>query len=206
MHILRKTKKQKNNFPKRGQFDFARVPKKTDRLEPKKPTLSLESPHDALIEEFSADVILHWRAPEFEVLERDHKWYITISAILFLIVGYAILVNAIVMAITFILIGVVGYIYIHKEPRVLNFMIVEKGLVAGRDMYEFENLQSFWIFYEPDKTGLISLHTKSYLSPFVHIPIHDQDPARIREILVKYIPEEKKEPGVYEILSRLLKL
>ena len=65
------------------------------------------------------------------VIERDKKWYLIIFGILFLIVGYAIYTNGIIMAITFILIGVVGYIYINKEPQILNFMITDQGVFAG---------------------------------------------------------------------------
>jgi hypothetical protein len=110
------------------------------------------------------------------------------------------------MAITFILIGVVGYIYMNKEPRTLNFIITEDGVVAGREIYEFDNLESFWIFYSPEDIKVISLRTKSHMVPHVHIPIHNEDPVKIREILLERIPEEKQEQGLVETLERLLRI
>jgi hypothetical protein len=166
----------------------------------------LEAPHDMLVASHSKDVLLAWRAPEFEVLERDRKWYLYTALILLVIVSYAIWTNSLVMAITFILIGVVGYIYVEKEPRVLDFMITEDGVAAGKEIYDFENLKSFWIFYEPGGLKAISLHTKSYLLPFVHIPIPNQDPVKVREILLDHLGEEKHEPGMAEVLDRLLRL
>jgi uncharacterized membrane protein len=159
-----------------------------------------------LIESHSKDVRLHWRAPEFETFERDRKWYLYISAILIAIVAYAIFTNGLIMAITFILIGVVGYIYIEKEPRVLDFMITRDGVVAGREIYDFDNLKSFWVFYEEDDLRVISLHTKSYLAPYIHIPVGDQDPSEIRHILLDYIPEEEHKPGAVDTLDRILRL
>ncbi|HRY82376.1 MAG TPA: hypothetical protein P5232_01550 [Candidatus Moranbacteria bacterium] len=180
--------------------------KEEQKLLPPDDFSELESPHDMLIEKYSKDVFLHWRAPEFETFERDRKWYLYISAILIAIIAYAIFTNGLVMAITFILIGVVGYIYIEKEPRTLDFMITKDGVIAGREIYDFDNLKSFWIFYEEDGLRVISLHTESYLAPFIHIPIHDQDPSEIRKILLQYIPEEEHKPGMMDTLDRLLRL
>lgn len=149
---------------------------------------------------------LSWRAPEFEKYARDRKWYFYITAVLLAVIAYAVFTNGLIMAITFILIGMIGYIYIHKEPRVLNFMLTEDGVVAGREIYDFENMQSFWIFYEEDGLQVISFHTHNYLLPYFHVPIHDQDPTQIREILLDYLPEEKHEPGIMEILDRILHL
>ncbi|MFA7319801.1 MAG: hypothetical protein WC022_04375 [Parcubacteria group bacterium] len=149
---------------------------------------------------------LSWRAPEFEVSSRDRKWYFYVTATLLFIIAYAIFTNSLIMAITFILIGMVGYIYIHKEPRILNFALTEEGVVAGREIYEFGNLKSFWIFYEEDDLQVISFHTNSYLLPYFHVPIHNQDPAAIREILLDHLAEEKHQPGIMEVLDRILHL
>ena len=152
------------------------------------------------------DALLHWRAPEFEVSDRDRKWYFGVTTVLLAIVAYAVFTNALIMAITFILIGTVGYIYIHKEPRTLDFALTEEGVIAGREIDEFDSLRSFWIFYEEDGLQVISFHTSSYLLPYVHIPIHDQDPVAIREILLEHLDEEKHEPGMLEVLDRILHL
>ena len=166
----------------------------------------LPEPEDMLITEHSEDVLAHWQAPEYEVYDRDKKWYIYITLALAFVVGYAIYTNGIVMAITFILIGVVGYIHINKEPRILDFMVTPEGVLAGRDLYEFENMLSFWIFYEQDGKRVISLRTKSHLVPYVHIPIHEEDPVELREILMKYIPEIKQDEGIMEIAERILRI
>jgi len=170
------------------------------------PREQLESPHNFLISEHSRDVLMHWQAPEFETFERDRKWYLYITLALAAIVSYAVYTNSPLMAITFILIGVVGYIYINKDPRTLDFMITKDGIVAGREIYEYDNLESFWIFYEPENIKVISLNTKSHLVPYVHIPVHDENPTKIREILSDHIPEEKQEPGLVETLERLLRI
>lgn len=198
-----KNKKNQEEEQKNERADNFFAERKNVRNEPNK---QLEPPHDFLISEHSKDVLMHWQAPEFEILERDRKWYLYITLTLTAIISYAIYINGPIMAITFILIGVVGYIYISKEPKILDFTITEDGVVAGREIYEFDNLESFWIFYEPKNIKVISLRTKSHMIPYVHIPIHDEDPVQIRKVLLEHIPEEKQEPGLVETLERLLKI
>lgn len=154
----------------------------------------------------SKDILYRWRGPEFEEYERDKKWYLVMTAILLVIVSWALYTNSPVMAITFILIGVVGYIYIGKEPRTLDFIITNDGVIAGREIYLFDNLESFWIFYEPPHTKILSLKSRGILLPYVHIPLHDEDPVHIREILMDHIPERKQEEGLIEIFERLIRL
>ncbi len=171
-----------------------------------KPAREIEAPEEELIEENSDDVLFHWQAPEYEMIRGDRRWYLYLSLILFAIIGYAVFTNSPIMAITFILIGVVEYIYINKEPRTLTFKITPEGIFAGNELYPFENIKSFWILYEPPHIRVISLHTKGTLLPFIHIPVHDEDPVKIRGILLEHISEEKQEMRFVDTLERLLRL
>jgi hypothetical protein len=149
-------------------------------------------------------VLLHWRAPEYEIYEKSRNWYLYALLLLAVIVAFAVYTDSPVMAITFILIGVVGYIFVNRTPRILDFLVTHDGVVAGRDLYEFDNMISFWIFYEPGQVKVISLHMKNKIMPFVHIPIHDEDPLEIRRVLLEYVSEIKQEPSVADTFERFL--
>ena len=164
----------------------------------------LEAPDEELIEEYSEDTLLHWDAPEFEMRPQNKKRLSYVALILLAIIGYASFTNSPIMAIVFVLIGIVAYMNMQKAPRVLNFRIIPEGMLAGQELYAFENIKSFWIFYDPEYKKVISLHIKSYLTPFVHIPIHNEDPVEIRRVLLKYIPEIKQENNLTEMLERFL--
>jgi hypothetical protein len=152
----------------------------------------------------SSKALLRWQAPEYEINEKTHKWYLYAALVLIAIVAFALYTDSPVMAITFVLIGVVGYIFIGREPRIVNFTITREGVIANRQLYEFENMKSFWIFYEPGDIKVVSLHMKSNLLPFVHIPVHDEDPVEIREVLLEYVPEIKQDPSLVDAFERLL--
>jgi len=164
-----------------------------------------EMPAEEVVDKsYLNNALMHWQAPEHEIVEKDKKWYLYAGLVLSAIVAFAIYSNSPVMAITFILIGVVGYIFLNKEPRIVDFAITQDGIIASRDIYEFDNMHSFWIFYEPGQKKVISLHMKNKIMPHVHIPVHDEDPVEIRKILMEYIPEIKQEQSPIDIFERLL--
>lgn len=165
----------------------------------------IEAPQEELIAEHSRDVLAHWRAHEFEQPQRSRKWHLFAALFLVLIISFAVYMDAMVMAIVFILIGILSYIYMGKEPRILDFMITYDGIVAGREIYRFKSLESFWIFYE-ENLKVISIHTDGYLSPYVHIPLVDQDPVEIRDIMLKYVPEIEQEWTILDRLEKLIKI
>jgi len=155
-----------------------------------------------IIASYSKSALCHWRAPEFEARQRDKRWFVYLALALMAIIGYAVYANSPIMAITFILIGVVGYTYIEKEPRTLDFMITEDGIVAGKEIFEYERIKSFWIFYEEDGSRVISLHMKSLITPYMHIPIGEEDPTIIRGALLENVEEIEQEHNIVDALER----
>lgn len=150
------------------------------------------------------EVFYSWQAPEFETYEKSRNWYIIAGLFLFIMIIYAIFTNSPIMAITFILIGAVGYIYSQKDPRIVTFSITSKGVLADKQFYLYDNIFSFWIFYEPNHTKVISLHTKASMLPFVHIPVENENPVKLRELLMRNIPEIKQDPSLINTIERVL--
>lgn len=166
----------------------------------------LKEYEESVMEEYDSNALFQWQAAEFEVQERSRKWYLVAALILTAIVSYAVYTNSPLMAITFILIGVVGYIHLQKKPKALIFRITHEGIVVNREIYEFNNMHSFWIFYEPPHIKLLSLHMKGKLVPYIHMPIHKEDPVKIREVLLNFIPEVQHEMTLVDTLERLFRL
>ena len=153
----------------------------------------------------NAGEILHsWQAPEFEAYEKSTRWYLVGGTFIALIVLYALFTDSPMMAVTFILLGIVGFIHLQKDPRVVDFAFTSKGVLADNQLYSYENIYSFWIFYEEPNIKIISLHTKASMLPYVHIPIHNEDPVELREILITYIPEIKQDTSLIDALERVL--
>jgi hypothetical protein len=177
-----------------------------ENLEPEDEFEEGLTPEEDKIAQGIGRILFHWKAPEYENYERDRKWYVVMTLALVAIITYAFFTNSPIMAITFILIGIIEYIYISREPEMLDFAITEKGIVVGREIYEFESINSFWIFYNPEIIKSLSLHTKNNIFPFVQIPLHNEDPEEVRSILLQLISEKKQEPRFADTLNRILRL
>jgi len=152
------------------------------------------------------EVLFSWQAPEFETFQCEKRWYLWAALILLAIIGYATYTNSPVMAITFILIGVVGYIYLNKDPRVLDFQITAKGIAIGKDFYDFDSVDSFWIFENSTQFDILSLHIKNRFMPFVQIPFPEETSVKLRFLLREYIPEEKQELTLADSLEKFFHL
>jgi hypothetical protein len=163
----------------------------------------LDQPHDFMVAEHS-NTLIDWQGPEYEHYPKEKRWYLIASLILAVIVIYALINNSPIMAITFILIGIVGYIQLEKSPRLLDFKITHDGVMVGKELYDFDNIKSFWIFYEPPHTKILSLRVDALLTPYIHIPVHQIDPVKLREILMEFVPEKKQQPTLIDTIERVL--
>ena len=150
------------------------------------------------------EVLLHWQAPEHEPLELGPRSRTIVTLLLIAIIAYALYTNSPLMAITFILIGVVGYLSLYREPRILSFLVTGKGIITGNEFYEFSTLRSFFVYTEPPFSGILSVQTAGKLVPYVHIPIGSVSIDVLRDTLDEFIPEEKHEPGLIDTLEKLL--
>ncbi|MDD3487679.1 MAG: hypothetical protein PHF35_04900 [Candidatus Moranbacteria bacterium] len=151
--------------------------------------------------------IFSWTAPEYEYIEKHPKWYWVMGTILLGIIIYAIVTNSILMAITFILIGTLGYVYSEREPKMIQMEVNQDGVIADTVMYGYDDLKSFWIFYETEfGFKVLSLHSKKTFLPHVHIPIGDANPVMIREVLLHYLPEIRQEVNIVDRLSAVIGL
>lgn len=155
----------------------------------------------------SEEPVFDWEAHEYEYIEKHPKWYWIMGIALLAIIVYAIITNSILMAILFILIGMLGYVYAEREPRLIHMEINPDGIIADKIMYEYEDLKSFWIFYEVEAGfKVLSLHSKKTFLPHVHIPVGDANPILIREVLLHYLPELRQEMTMVDRFSLMIGL
>ena len=162
--------------------------------------------HSPYIKQYPENVVVSWRGPEFEHYPHDRQWYLGALLIVCLIIVYAIFTDSIIMAIVFVLIAFTGYLFLSRPQKVIDFAITYDGVVAGNDLYSFDDIRSFWIFYEPPHTRIISLHMKDHFRPYLHIPLHQVDPVIIHEKLTDFIPEIKQEQNLVDTFERLLRM
>lgn len=96
------------------------------------------------------------------------------------------------MFILFALVAATSYLYLQEPTQKLEITINKKGVQINDEFYSYNNLDSFWITFEPDTKKEISFRTKKALRHNLDIPLKKQDPLKLRKFLLKYLEEEER--------------
>lgn len=150
------------------------------------------------------DILLNWREPEHDNFELGPRSRLIALVGLILIVAWALYTDSPLMAITFILIGIIGYLLEHQTPRTLDFALTTRGVLAGRNFYPYETLESFHIYEEEPFLDTLSLHTDGDLISHVHIPLVTIPNQEVYDILAGFVPELPHEPNLVDSIEKLL--
>lgn len=178
-----------------------------DRMKPKHEIAKSAKPNVPANFSQNDEPVFQWEAHEYEYIEKHPKWYWIMGIALLAIIVYAIITNSILMAITFIMIGMLGYVYAEREPKMIQMEINPEGVIADKIMYEYDDLKSFWIFYEVEAGfKVLSLHSQKTFLPHIHIPVGDANPILIREVLLSYLPEIRQEMTIVDRFSLIIGL
>jgi hypothetical protein len=183
---------------------FANQERPSAPVRPADLELTQEAEESEGIETFTTPPLIEWQVHETETEAPSRKLLFWLGLILMSIIGYALFVDSPIVAITFILIGLMGYLLLHKKPRFLQCRIFDQGISVNRELFPFEGMNSFWIFEDEHYPPFVRLHTKTLIEPLVDIPLGDTEVKKIHDILETFIPEERAELNLVDILSRML--
>ena len=148
--------------------------------------------------------ILAWEAPQHEPFELGPRSRLIGTLILVAIIGYALITNSPLMAITFILIGVVLFLLQSHEPESVRHALTSQGIYIGKNFYRYDNIHSFHLYDEELYKDILSLHVNGTLLSHVHITIPGEELILIRQTLRKYVPEEPHDPSLVDTLEKFL--
>jgi len=135
-----------------------------------------------------------------------HKPAVVTIAITFVLIGLAYIYfqKNILTAVFFFLVSLVILIFAFKEKRVIFWEITRHGATIDRSFFPYRELKSFWTEYQPGYIKEISLKSRKWYRGYLKIPLREENPLKIREILLQYLPEERHEDTIVETISRKL--
>jgi hypothetical protein len=152
-------------------------------------------------------VLIKWHFPEFEQPERTLSWYIILFIIFGALLTYSVLTLNFLFAIIVVMIVVILFLHQRKDPLELEIKIMEAGIEIGDKFYAYKDLDKFFIIYEPPEISNLYIEFKSNLKPDLSIPLKDQNPVKVRDILMDFLLEDidKEEEPTADFLTRWLK-
>ncbi len=148
---------------------------------------------------------LRWQAPEYTHHEKTADWYWAVAIIIIALLVSSYYLESILFAFIILVGGCGILIYGSKTPEIFTFEVSGAGIRIGDRLFPYETLQSFWIFYSIGDTKELSIRSDHMLVPMIKIPLGEQNPTELRELLLNFMPEVAQEESLVEVISRLLK-
>ncbi len=154
------------------------------------------------------NTLLTWHFPEFETYERGPIWYIIFFSIGGALLLYSILTVNFLFAVIIAMITIIILLGHRKQPTEIDIYITEAGIEIADKFYMYKEIKSFFIIYEPPEVMTLFIQLKTSTKPRLSIPLNNQNPVKVRDLLLNFIEEDIKkddEPGS-DFLARALKL
>ncbi|MBI5621727.1 hypothetical protein HY933_02600 [Candidatus Falkowbacteria bacterium] len=149
-----------------------------------------------------------WEFPEFVAHERSRAWYVIAIIIGGLLLLYAVLAANFLFAVIILVAAVVIFLRSSQPPQSVPFALYEDGIRIGQKFYDFSEVKSFCIIYNPPEVKSLYFNFNSLWQPRMRIPLDDVDPLSLRDLLLEYLAEDldQEDEPFSDGISRLFKL
>jgi hypothetical protein len=153
-------------------------------------------------------IIFQWIIQEYEKYTRSKRWYIITGSLAFIFIAYALWTEAYTFVFVIVLFAIVMYLHEVQEPLEVNFAITETGIVLGKKFYRYNELDRFWIIYNPGEVKNLYFTVNNSLKSTLIIPLLDIDPRPIRNYLSQFVLEDisQEEESLTYKWARILKI
>ncbi|PIR06723.1 MAG: hypothetical protein COV55_02670 [Candidatus Komeilibacteria bacterium CG11_big_fil_rev_8_21_14_0_20_36_20] len=153
-------------------------------------------------------VFATWEFPEFEKPPRNKWWYLAFAVAAILLLIFAYFSKNYLFAIIIVLFLVIYIINEKKEMATIQTILTEDGILINDKLIEYKDIQNFYIVYLPPEIKNLYLQPKNSLKQRITLPLQQQNPVEIRQILLQYLDEDlaKEDVPNSENISRILRL
>ena len=149
--------------------------------------------------------LLSWETEEFEHREKNKDWYWSVGIVTVGFFALAIILENYLFAILVVMGGFTVAMYGSKKPKVVRFAITSRGIMTGDVLYPYDNIEYFWIHYDPPHVRSLYLVSKKMLQTQIIIPLGHTDPNEVRECLIKFAEEKEIEESLFDTIARFFR-
>jgi hypothetical protein len=175
--------------------------------------------------------VISWKIPEYQGKEKTKRWYLVAGTISLALLAFAIFSQNLIFAIIIIFAAILVVVLDGNKVGMLKVELSDKGVMVGKEFYEYEQIDNFFIIYRPEE-GIKNLYLefKRFARPALpaneparygwllwlinfartrlSLPLLDMNPIVIRRNLLKYLKEnlERTEIPLSEQLTKLFNL
>jgi hypothetical protein len=150
---------------------------------------------------------ISWEVPEYPVYERGIFWYLSLAVVSIVLLIYALRNSNFLFAFIIVMFIIIFLLHTDRKPSLLKFSLTEQGVLLGTKLYLWKEFSRFFIVYNPPEVKTLYFEFSNF-KPHLTIPLGEQNPEVIRQLLLKFLPEnkEKTEEPFSDWLGRVLKI
>lgn len=144
---------------------------------------------------------ISWEAYEHIHEPKTADWFWALWVISLAIAGASIILGNYIFAILVIVAAGALHIHAHHLPRIVTFILNEKGVRIDKTFYPYKTLESFDIETHETEFGTFAklfIKSKKTLMPLIVAPIAQVHPEDVREYLSIFLEEEEHHENVGE--------
>lgn len=157
-------------------------------------------------QETSAPEELSWSAAEHEFVYKNATWYLAVGGLALILVIIALWQSNYFFAIFVIIAAVVLASFGKRRPKVFEFRVTEEGVGVGEKFYAFEQLESFMAREREGSLHELIVKQKTYVNPYVRIPVDSETAKRAYVLLAAKLPEEEYQASLLDVFADWLGL
>ena len=152
--------------------------------------------------------LLSWEFPETENQEKSRGWYFLVTLFFFGLALFALFSKNYLFLIFLILFFAILVIEWRRPIETKTIEIFEEGIEVANKFYDWDDLETFWIIYQPPKIKKLYLNPRGTLNLEFSVPLEEQNPVKIRDLLRSYVKEDldRKSEPLYDSIRRGLKI
>jgi hypothetical protein len=139
------------------------------------------------------NVILEWEGREYDHNPKSADWYWVLGIIAVASAIASILFNNYLLAVLIAVAATALALHAAKQPPIHKFRLIEQGIAIGDDLHPFDNMISFSVLEDVDGElpPMLSIKTRSWLSPHLIIPLEGIDTDKIYAYFLAHVDEDE---------------
>ncbi|MFA6918635.1 MAG: hypothetical protein WC244_00770 [Patescibacteria group bacterium] len=155
-----------------------------------------------------SQIVYSWEYPEYIKYHKDIWWYVISLLLLTAFVAWCFFANNPLFAIFLILFYLVTLLHDNRNPEMIDFVLTNEGVKAGRNFNYFRDVDHFFMVYEEFGIKNLYFQFRNPLLGRLVVPLDGQDAVSIRRFLLKYLKEdlEREIEPISDKLRRYLRL
>ena len=150
--------------------------------------------------------LLEWEGREYDHNPKSADWYWALGIIAVASTVASVLFGNYLLAVLIVIAAAAFALHAAKEPPLHRFRLIEKGIMVGDDLHEFEKMISFSVLEDVkgELPPMLSIKTESWLSPHLIIPLNEVDVDVVYDYFLQHVNEEEHKHTFVDLVAAWL--